>query len=286
IYLEKQPGEEPVTIDKITGLHWTSCPSGLTGAGCDGGAALDLELEGALTYCDELSWGGHNDWYLPDMFELISLADLDADASMTTGTTDLLDDHAFPNQQAVPSAFYWSTSLVRHDVTSFSTGQNQPGFSSIAYQQHRPTAALCVRRGFSKAMPAGERFVSHVDAPVGQPWTEDRVTGLVFQGCFSGPDGMCDGKHTGAEAVAHCRDLSWGGADDWRVANYKELQSIFDPNQAGDSPLPEEFFGENGGAYVFAAPGTLLGLNDMERVGIGIPENRYQVLCVRGPYAP
>ncbi|MDD9966142.1 MAG: DUF1566 domain-containing protein [Myxococcales bacterium] len=89
IYLEKQPGEEPVTIDKITGLHWTSCPSGLTGAGCDGGAALDLELEGALTYCDELSWGGHNDWYLPDMFELISLADLDADASMTTGTTDL-----------------------------------------------------------------------------------------------------------------------------------------------------------------------------------------------------
>ncbi len=284
VYLEKQPGNEPVTIDKITGLHWTSCAAGMTGAGCDAGTPLEAELPQALAYCDELTWGGHDDWYLPDIFELTSLADLTADRSMT-GSTDFLDDRAFPNQPAV-DAFYWSTTHIDNNQRLFSTGQNEGGFRSIVdAARFPPHSVLCVRRGFSKAMPEGERFVSHDDAPVDEPWVEDRATGLVFQGCSSDTTGACGGMFTGAEAIAHCVGLSWGGADDWRVPTYKEMQSVFDVLDVDvfDPGLSEALFGELQGTYVLTTPGPLLSMRDMERVGIGIAANTYPLLCVRGP---
>jgi hypothetical protein len=143
-----------------------------------------------------------------------------------------------------------------------------------------------VRRGFSQAMPAGERFVVTDDGTPGTRIVEDRATGITFQGCTSLPDLTCGaGEYTSADAPGHCRDLVWAGSSDWRVPTYKELQAILD-KEAGafDSGLPAGLSVR--GPYVFAAPGALLALDDMSRVGIGIPDKVYPVICARGPFAP
>jgi hypothetical protein len=290
VYLEKQPGDEPVTIDKITGLHWTSCAAGLSGADCDAGMARVMMPDEALAYCDGLSWGGHDDWYLPDIYELTSIADLTADGSHTTmGSKDFLSDLAFPNQQAVSDAFYWSTTVVGGRTVVFSTGQNEGSYPAIVWDpSFPPYPVLCVRRGFSGAMPAGARYVPHDHVEGGQPWTEDRVTGLVFQACSSSPDGTCSGAYTHPDGVTHCRDLVWGGASDWRLPTYKELQAQYDTIHGGgaEQTLHAEDFGNIEGPYVLAAPDGLLDITDMTRTGIGIPDKTYPVLCARGPYAP
>jgi hypothetical protein len=284
--LEKQPGEQPVTIDLITGLHWTSCPAGLSGASCELGAGMELAFEDALAYCDALSWGGHDDWYLPDMYELTSLADLMADSSMTTvSRPDFLSDLAFPQLPEV-QGFYWSTTFLDNDYLKLSTGQNEGSYPSIASDfSFDPYPALCVRRGFSEPMPAGERFVETDTGEPGSRTIEDRATGLVFQGCPSELDGSCGrGEYDSVAAVAHCRDLVWGGADDWRIPTYKEMQGAFDTIATGFDAGLGERFGPISGAYVLVAPEGLLSLDDMGRVGRN-PDKAYSVICARGPYA-
>ena len=54
----------------------------------------------ALAYCDSLSWGGHDDWRLPDRHELLSIVDRDQRSSA-------IDPAAFP---ATPSDWFRSSS--------------------------------------------------------------------------------------------------------------------------------------------------------------------------------
>ena len=105
--------------------------------------------------------------------------------------------------------------------------------------------------------------------------------------CPSADTGTCGGMYDATQAERHCQDLIWGGYGDWRVPTYKELQALFDPIHAGtfDPGLPEQYFGVSG-SYVFAGPSALLDIHDMSRVGIGIPDKQYPLLCARGPYAP
>src|SRR6185503_8119382 len=74
-YLMAVPGAEPVVVDLVTGLHWQACVAGYTGAACETGMTDLMTWDEALAYCDSLSWGGKDDWYLPDSYELLSIVD-------------------------------------------------------------------------------------------------------------------------------------------------------------------------------------------------------------------
>jgi hypothetical protein len=76
----------------------------------------DRNWEDAITYCDNLSFGGYSDWKLPDIKELLSIADMTRrEPSIKKG---------FSN---VRSLEYWSSSKRNYDEAwylNFSGGGN------------------------------------------------------------------------------------------------------------------------------------------------------------------
>ena len=84
---------QAVVHDRLTGLYWEGCPKGVTGDQCESGEPESVIWEDALAHCEllsELSWGGRDDWRLPNLVELSSLTrDRQAGES-------LLDTEAFP----------------------------------------------------------------------------------------------------------------------------------------------------------------------------------------------
>ena len=59
--------------DDDSGDVWTDPDTGLMWQNGSGVLATTYHWQGAKDYCDNLSWGGHSDWRLPDINELRSL---------------------------------------------------------------------------------------------------------------------------------------------------------------------------------------------------------------------
>lgn len=70
---EPVPGE-PIVADTATGLDWQGCSLGQTGPSCTEPASA-VDWRTALASCEALSWGGHDDWRLPNIIELRSIVD-------------------------------------------------------------------------------------------------------------------------------------------------------------------------------------------------------------------
>ncbi len=93
---------ETVT-DTKTGLMWMRCSLGQSGNACSGGSAGSYNWQQALASAaaaNTANLGGHNDWRLPNIKELASIAELrcyDPAINLTI----------FPN---TPSSGYWSSS--------------------------------------------------------------------------------------------------------------------------------------------------------------------------------
>jgi hypothetical protein len=120
---------EPLVQDAATGLMWQGCPSGLTGTSCEVGETLSYTWQEALTYCEGLTWAGHDNWRLPSVVELRSIVD-------TRMYTPAIDTMAFP---ATLWEGFWtssSRSAVAYSV-SFDSG--------AAVESNKTTSALHVR---------------------------------------------------------------------------------------------------------------------------------------------
>jgi len=59
-YIERSDGEEPVVLDKETGLIWQKNHK-------------DNSMRNPLSFCKDLDYGGYSDWRLPDIKELSTL---------------------------------------------------------------------------------------------------------------------------------------------------------------------------------------------------------------------
>lgn len=66
--------DEPVVVDAITSRQWQGCVLGQSGASC-AGEGMRVDWFTAEAYCDDASWGDHDDWVLPSSFELQSISD-------------------------------------------------------------------------------------------------------------------------------------------------------------------------------------------------------------------
>jgi len=64
-----------VVKDLGTGLMWQGCSAGQSGADCTGDEATRMSWKEALSYCEGLTWAGHDDWRLPNIHELQSIVD-------------------------------------------------------------------------------------------------------------------------------------------------------------------------------------------------------------------
>ena len=90
---------ERVVKDLGTGLMWQGCVAGQSGTDCTG-TATDMTWKDALSYCEGLSWAGHDDWRLPNAHELQSIVDYGK-------SNPAIDTTAFPN---APNSDFWSSS--------------------------------------------------------------------------------------------------------------------------------------------------------------------------------
>jgi hypothetical protein len=204
------------------------------GDGCSVGSVQELSWSGAVDYCETLYWNGFDDWRLPGLLELQSLVDYGR------GTL-LIDTTAFPN---TPRYAFWSSSTSASDggaawYVYFGLGHTAAEQKYLASEHY----ARCVR-GTLVPLP-GPRFGRTEPVPE-QPVVADAATGLVWQGCAAGLRGAsCAGgsrSHLAwGSALTYCEDLLWGGADDWRLPDLKELSSVVDDRRARPATSPAAF---------------------------------------------
>jgi len=75
-----------------------------------------------------------------------------------------------------------------------------------------------------------------------EPVVADESMGRLVQGCARGQSGAsCGGDSTPgtwSEALAYCEALVWGGHDDWRLPDIKELRAMIDNSRTGPALDP------------------------------------------------
>lgn len=92
---------QPVVADTVTHLFWQACAAGQSGSSCSGEAKM-IDWKSGLAHCEGLSWGGHDDWRLPNVKELRSIVDL-------SRRSPSIDTAAFPN-----TPYYGGTSTAQN----------------------------------------------------------------------------------------------------------------------------------------------------------------------------
>jgi len=113
--------DAPVVEDSFTGLEWQGCARGMSGDACELGEAVTGDWASALAYCEGLSWGGHDDWRLPNRNEGMSIVDIRHYAPQ-------IDTDAFP---ASPSGVFWTSTSIA-GVTSIAVGADV-GLYALGY---------------------------------------------------------------------------------------------------------------------------------------------------------
>ncbi|MDP6935475.1 MAG: DUF1566 domain-containing protein, partial [Myxococcota bacterium] len=232
--------QEGAVLDALTQLEWQACSAGQTGSACGGEGTLQTWHE-AVSYCEDLDWGGQSDWRLPDSYETHSIIDF-------SRTSPALDSTAFPNAPSLFDEEYdqwwidcvWTSSIYSGDsavslVMMLNSGDISSG-SGLEYHLNDHDAAgwdgcsaRCVRGG--AAQPTFERFL--VSEPVSdEPMVIDTRGHRIWQGCSAGQSGPnCTGEATMMDwksALSYCQSLDWAGSQQWRLPDIKELFSIVD----------------------------------------------------------
>ncbi len=278
------PGE-PVVSDIVTALAWQGCALGFSGDDCEvEGSPSTFTWDEALVECDDLEWGGFDDWRLPDDFELGSLLDLsDCDVDeLGFQPGPCIDRDVFLGMSTFSLSFWSSSSYADNldgawTVDFYYAGQGVSNKSNVRFSR-------CVRGGLT----ADRQF--DVLTFSGDRVVDDSFTRLEWQGCAAGlsGDNCADGiatEHTWEESLAYCEDLSWGGFFDWRLPDIMELRSIIDTRLAGPSissqvfPATDDFFWSSTTDPYTLISALGVGLDG----GVGAPfktSNQY-VRCVR-----
>ena len=184
--------EDEVVTDSLTGLMWQRT------------YGSDRVWSTAVTYCENLDYGGYTDWRLPSPIELQSIVD---DGTFNPAA----DTVAF---RGTPSGYFWTslaypTGGVRY--VSFGSGHNS------YFGSTKSCLVRCVREGYDGS--ANGTFEQFVVSGPGEQVVTSMVTGLIWQ------------KNTASslsweDALAYCENLEYADLTDWRLPNKKELLSL------------------------------------------------------------
>jgi hypothetical protein len=247
----------PLVTDTLTGLVWQQSDDGVSRYAVE-----------AVSYCDDLTWGGYSDWRLPSRMELLTLVDASRAAPAI--------NPAF----AASNGKYWSSTVQAGDTSLGWSVRFSDGLASFDGLSN-PYRARCVR---GPALTQGA-FEDKGETVL------DQSTGLVWQ------KGQSASEMTWQQALAYCEAAETGGKTDWRLPNKRELDSLVDDARSGpalsplfDVPGASSMFWSSttvvGGTFYAAAWGTVLytGVSDnaTDKTWSG------RARCVRGasPAAP
>lgn len=257
--------EGGIVHESVTGLDWRIHP------------APALTWQEAIEGC-----AGFGDGYrLPTRLELVSLVDYGrAEAKGPAAFGDLAQDYHWTSSiDADPTSSAWAVHFGCGPYPCDMPETSSPVDAGTTRRKYTmdPHAALCVR-----GEPLFGNPPERETAPAESAYTDAR-TGLVWSQSI--------GTGTWEEALFDCQTLVEGGAEDWRLPNIKEIQTLIiemAPTPAEFLPFGNEeltlwsstpYVGAAGWAYALYSNGGTAYAQKMDT-------NYYEFLCVRGPYPP
>ena len=218
----RDPGDGAVT-DLNTGLMWQKRPS-----------FEHYTWAEAAVYADHLVLAGHDDWRVPTIKELYSIATFTGNQHTLTPYLDTsVFDFEYPDTSQgyrIMDAQYWSSNryvgtTMYGDTSAFGFNFADGRIKSYPTGEgHGPTKRTYVRCVRGPTEYGVNEFVDNGDGTV-----TDRATGLMWMKADSGA--AMDWER----ALAYAEGLEYAGYDDWRLPNAKELQSIVDYSRAPDA---------------------------------------------------
>jgi hypothetical protein len=185
---------EEIVTDDNTGLQWQRTLSAST-----------FTWENAIVHCENLTYGGYNDWRLPSRKELDTLVDY--------GRFEPAINKAYFSD--TQNGYYWTNTTYigntdRALIVDFELGFSQSRFKTESRR------AKCVRGTgwnpvsiFEESEIEGKTIVT--DLTTGLVWTKDYVTNFTWQ-----------------NALSHCETLDYAGYTDWRLPSMEELKTLID----------------------------------------------------------
>ena len=199
---------EPVVIDNNLGLMWQQKIPPVE----------ELYAEDALSYCENLVYGGYDDWRLPSMENFMTIADY--------GRYDpALDTEYFPDNGSFWTStmedifivsgpwFYTEYDYTIFDFTEPSTYVVKYYFDWSDYSKTETPYSFNIRcvRGDEAAVSEHhfipENFKNNI------VWNKNN--NLIFT--------KTNEEQTWKEALKYCSELNYAGISDWRLPNIKEV---------------------------------------------------------------
>lgn len=211
-------GDGTVT-DNVTGLIWQK------------NMGSKISYIDAVAKADSMTLGGHNDWRIPTIKELYSLALFTGRCFGDNAVYKFIDTTYFDQPIGDVSigereidAQVWSKThyvdlIMRGDTAIF--GYNFVDGRLKGYPKYSPMNGL--PNSFYFRMVRGNTNYGVNDFMDNQNGTiTDKATGLMWQQSDDG------NTYDWENALSYAENLRLGGHSDWRMPNAKELQSIID----------------------------------------------------------
>ncbi|TCS41081.1 DUF1566 domain-containing protein [Reinekea marinisedimentorum] len=240
--------DKMIVEDQVTGLMWTSSPF-LFGK-------EKKTFKEAMEGLDEFNarkLGGFNDWRIPTIKELYSLADFSGSFGFEFDTSEPFFDTDFFEMPDSPEVLNpGDRFLDTQTVTSTIYRSQTLGSTTTMFGYN-------FRDGFLKGYPSVKTFTvfyvrgnthygQNMFVDNGDGTVSDLATGLMWMkydsGTFrTGPTG--DGRMDWRSAMNYCENLHFAGHDDWRLPDAKQLHSILDYERCPDvtnSPAIDPLF--------------------------------------------
>ena len=194
--------------------------------------------DAALAAQSSFALAGYSDWRLPTVKELYSLID-HTGSSMTL--TPYIDTNYFGfrwgevnlGERTIDTQYWTSTEYVgrifQGDEAVF--GVNFGDGRIKGYPRYNGPGGVAPTN-FVRYVRGNSSYGENQYYDNGDGTITDLATGLMWTQADSGV-GL-----TWEDALAWAEDLNFGGRDDWRLPNSKELQSIVDYTRAPDAIYP------------------------------------------------
>ena len=211
---------EPVVIDNNTGNMWQQKIPPVE----------ELYIEDVLAYCENLVYGGYDDWRLPSMEDFMTIADygrydpavnteyFSDSGSFWTSTMESLID--IGGWFVMGTDYYTIFDFADTSTTSVKTYYSDQGFLNTTEKYPHSYNIRCARGG-NAAFP-GHHFISET---FGKKVMWNNYNDLIFIKADYPYDHLIveTAKYTWKEALKYCSELEYAGISDWRVPNFKEL---------------------------------------------------------------
>ena len=201
---------EPIVVDNNLDLMWQrNIPP-----------VEDLYVEDVLQYCEDLVYGGYDDWRLPSMEDFMTIADYGKyDPAVDTGyfpdsgkfwTATMESSYDTGGWYVIGTEYYTIFDFTIPSTSSVMTYYQDYGLLNETQKYPHSFNIRCIRA--RSAVTSKYYFTSET---FGEKIVWNNDNDLIFI--------KTDEKLTWSEALKYCSELDYAGISDWRLPNVKEL---------------------------------------------------------------